>query len=80
MVGWSSADLLRTEPVGDALGSVCRERRPVPPRPSSDLSLGSRLPVHRSAIRCRGNGVGRSAARGPESAGPGVAGFADRAV
>lgn len=28
MVGWSSADLLRTEPVADALGSACRERRP----------------------------------------------------
>ncbi|MFD5078214.1 IS3 family transposase [Streptomyces sp. NPDC058371] len=31
VVGWSTADHLRTEPVADALTSACRERRPTRP-------------------------------------------------
>lgn len=41
MVGWSSADLLRTEPVAGALGSACRERRPVPSRPARPVIFHS---------------------------------------
>ncbi|GGX52025.1 IS3 family transposase [Streptomyces noursei] len=59
VVGWSTADHLRTELVADALRSACRRRRPTRPV----ISLGSRLSVHQPAIHHPGNGVRRPPVR-----------------
>ena len=65
MVGWATADHLRTELVADALTAACRERRPAP---AGDLSLRPRLSVHQSAIRHAGKGVRRPPVRRPHRA------------
>ncbi|MEU6894924.1 DDE-type integrase/transposase/recombinase [Streptomyces sp. NPDC046557] len=55
VVGWATADHLRTDLVADALRAACRQRRHTRP-----VILGSRLPAHQPAIHRPGNRVRRS--------------------
>ena len=68
VVGWATADHLRTDLVDDALREAVATRRPAR---RGDLPLRPRLPVHQRPIRRRSKGTGRSRSRsgGPVNAG-----------